>query len=159
MTAQLNRAVTVTIPNPTAAQMIAIAELLEAGAQNETAAEEASKPAKKRGRPAKTVSDDEDEDFGKKELSEEDLDEDEGEESDEESDEDAEDDEEPSVTFAEVRGAINKYGEKHPDQMRAILLGFGLKGPKELSATKNQKHWEPIYRKVMAKLKASKKAK
>jgi ATP-binding cassette subfamily F protein 2 len=149
---------------------------------------------KKRKKPSKTVSDDEDEDFGTKALKEEDLEEeaeddeedegtrkpkslrgkksnartsddedadeaDESEEDDESDESDSEDDEESSVTFQEVRAALNKYGEKHPDQAQAILLTFGIKSPKELSAVKNEKHWEGIYRKVMAKIKAGKKRK
>lgn len=142
-------------------------------------------------KPSKTVSDDEDEDFGTKSLREEDLEEeaeddeedegvgksrtvrgkkaksrasdqedaaDEPEEDNEDDEGDSEDDE-PSVTFQEVRAALNKYGEKHPDQAQAILLSFGIKSPKELSAVKNEEHWEGIYRKVMAKIKSSKKRK
>lgn len=182
MQTQMNRAVTVTIPNPTSAQMIAIAELLEAAEQNETAQTAVTTKKTKRSKPLKTVSDDEDETFGTKAMSEDDLedidtDEDEAPAKktkskkavatdDDETDEDAEtdtdsdeDDEEPSVTFQEVKAAINKYGEKHPDQMRAILLAFNIKGPKELAARHNEKYWEPVYRKVMAKLKAAKKSK
>lgn len=117
-------------------------------------------PSKKKTTPQKTVSDDEDEDFGTKPLKAKNLEEDyESEESDEDSEEDETEDEESSITFKDVRAAVNKYGEKHPDQMRAILLGFNMKSPKELSAKHNERHWEPLYRKVMAKIKAAKKNK
>lgn len=102
-----------------------------------------------RKKPAPTVDDEEDEDFGTEALEKEDLD-----ESDEE---DLDEDEEPSVTFKEVRAALNKYGEKYPDQARAILAGFNIKSPKELSSTSNQKYWSPVYKKVMSKLKSIKK--
>ena len=119
----------------------------------------------KKGRPAKTVSDDEDEDFGKKKMSKKDLEEedddveaaadDEGEE-DNGNDDDTKD--EPGVTFQELRAAINKYGEKKPADMRAILLSFNLKSPKELSSKGAEKYYDVIYRKVMSKLKALKKS-
>jgi hypothetical protein len=193
MQTQLNRAVTVTIPNPTTAQMIMISELMEAGDQNETAQKAPKKG--KRTAPAKTVSDDEDEDFGKKAMSEDDLDEETAEDDaedegatksrtlrnkkrkasamdeedaeedsdtetdseDDETDTDSDEDESPKVTFQELKAAMNKYGEKHPDQMRAILSGFNIKGPKELAARTNEKYWDPVFRKVMSKLSAMKK--
>lgn len=104
----------------------------------------------KRAKPTNTVSEEEDEDFGTSAMDEDDL---------TETEEDAvEEEEEPAgVTFAELKAAINKYGEKHPDQMRAILAGFNIKSPKELASTKNEKYWQPVYEKVMAKLKAVKK--
>lgn len=96
-------------------------------------------------KPAKTVSDDEDEDFGTEEMGSADLDE------ETETDEDAEDEDEATLTFDEVKAAVNKYGNKNADQMRAILHGFNLKSTKELE--RNKKYWEPVYRKVMAKMK------
>lgn len=125
-----------------------------------------SEAPKKRGRPAKTVSPDEDEDFGKKPLKKKDLksdDEDESEEEDlDEEDEDESDDGDPeeeeddSLSFDEVSDVINKYGGKDAKGMKEIYSGFNLKNTKELKA--NPKKWEPVYRKVMAKLKALKKA-
>lgn len=105
-----------------------------------------------RKKPAPTVDDEEDEDFGTKPLKAKDLEEDEDTDTDE-----SDEDEEPTITFAEVRALLNKYGEKYPDQARAILAGFNIKSPKELSATQNEKYWGPIFRKVMAKMKAAKK--
>jgi hypothetical protein len=118
-------------------------------------AEEAppKKKAAKKGKPSKTVSDDEDEDFGTKGA----VDEDELEEDDaDESDDDAEEDED-ALPWETVKEAINKYGNKSPDAMKAILLSFNFKSTKELQQHKVK--WEPVYRKVMAKLKATKKAK
>lgn len=111
----------------------------------------------KKVNPEKTVSEEEDADFGKKPLKAKDLEDDEAEEAEETEESNEEADEEPAITFADVRAALNKYGEKYPDQARAILLGFNIKNPKELSAQGNQKYFEPIYRKVMAKLKLLKK--
>lgn len=175
-----NHAVSVTLTNVTPAQYEAIAKMLA----GETA------PTKRgRAKPAKTVSDDEDDDFGTKSLSEEDLEDDEAETDDNEDEsekvsaksgkktaqatddndeteeeEDAEDseendEEESGVTFAEVRAACNKYGEKHPDEMRAILKSFKIESPKALSKSSNEKHWAPIYKKVMIRLKAMRKNK
>jgi hypothetical protein len=109
---------------------------------------------KKRGRPAKTVSDDEEEDFGKKPLSKKDLSaDDEEEESEEEETEESSDDEEEEsdeLTFGDITDAINEYGEKHVDEMKAILLSHNIKSTKELKL--HPKKWEPVYRKVMTKL-------
>lgn len=119
---------------------------------------------RKKDEPEDTVDEEEDEDFGKKTMKKKDLeeDEDELEASDDAEDEEEETDEDdseegPTVDFKTLRAAVNKYGEKAPDQMRAILAGFKIKSPKELSAVKNEKHWDGVYRKVMAKLKTSKK--
>jgi len=139
--------ISVTLSGITSAQLAAIENLLS---------EEANPPKKtKKAQPEPTVSEDEDEDFGKKAMTEEDLDEDESDDEDEEEEED----DEPSVSFSDVRAALNKYGEKHPDQARAILSGFNIKNTKELAAKQNEKYWEPVYRKVMAKIKATKKSK
>jgi hypothetical protein len=156
-------AISVNVNNLTPAQFAAIHKILTVTDQES----EDAAPVKraKKSKPAATVSDDEDEEFAKapvraRELEEdEEVSEDDEDETEVADDEDEDEDEEPSVTFAEVKAAINKYGEKHPDQMRAILLGFNIKGPKELAAKGNEKYWQPVYRKVMAKLKASKKAK
>ena len=156
---QATNSITVTIPNPTTAQMNTIAGLLASMGE---AAETAPKKRASRAKPAKTVSDEEDEDFGKKAMTSKDVedednadDEEESEtESEEEDDEDGEE-EEPGVTFDEVKAAMNKYGEKFPDQMRAILLAHNLKSPKELK--NHPKYWEPVYRKTMAKIKTMKK--
>jgi TATA-binding protein-associated factor Taf7 len=95
-----------------------------------------------------------------KKVDADETEEDNDEDSEEESEGDDEADEtEPSVSFQEVRAALNKYGEKHPDQARAILSTFNIKSPKELAAKQNEKYWEPVYRKVMAKIKAAKKRK
>jgi hypothetical protein len=159
--------------------------LFESG--EETDAIDVSTLGKKgKKKPLKTVDADEDEDFGSSELSEDDLDDeeedeapakktkskkstkdtdaDESEDEDEDTDSDesedeSDEDDEPSVSFQDVRAALNKYGEKHPDQARAILSTFNIKSPKELAAKHNEKYWEPVYRKVMAKIKAAKKKK
>lgn len=138
--------------------------------------------------PQKTVSPDEDEDFGTKPLRAKDLEDeeedeapkkkkakravvdDESEEDDadveeDQDEEDAEDDDsdgdddEPGISFKDVRAAVNKLGEKKPETVRSILKGFGIDTPKELSATRNAKHYEGVYRKVMAAIKAGKKKK
>lgn len=159
--------ITVTIPNPTAGQLAALTDILNAVEQNETSTENASKVKRGRGRPAKTVSEDEDEEFGTKPLGKKDLknDEDEDEEteaseSDEDEDEsndgnEEEDDEEEGLSFDTVKAAINKYGEKKPDDMKAILASFGFKGTKQLSEAKPSK-WQAVYDKVQAKLKKKK---
>lgn len=123
--------------------------------------EETPSPAKKkRGRPAKTVSDEEDEDFGKKAMTEEDLEEeesnDDGDSDTDDSDSDGDDDSEGGLTFDEVREAVNKYGAKNPEGMKLILNSFNLKSSKELQKHKGK--WEAVYRKTMAKLKAIKKS-
>lgn len=157
--------ITVTIPNPTPEQIQAIASILgtkvvggylttDTGKTGEATlaglATSAKKGASKKA-PAKTVSEDEDEDFGKEELDEEDL-------ADEDSDEDEEsDDEEDEISFEDVRVAVNQFGGKNPEGATAILTSFGFKSVKELKGHKNK--WEPIYRKVMAQIKKTKKSK
>jgi hypothetical protein len=161
--------------------------LFESG--EETDAIDVSSLGKKKKQPLKTVDADEDEDFGSEAMDEDDLDEEEDEETEssgksrtlragkkqskklvedseaddsetgEESSEESDEDDEPAISFQDVRAALNKYGEKHPDQARAILSTFNIKSPKELSAKHNEKYWEPVYRKVMAKIKAAKKRK
>lgn len=151
-----NGVLSFTISNPTAEQMAALQALMT---QTNTGADA---PAKKRGRPAKTVSPDEDEDFGKEELEEEDLaDEEETEEADEEESDEAEeeaDEEEdaPKVSFDQVKAAINKYGATHPKQMKAIYASFKIKDTKELKSAKTK--WAPVYVSVLAKLKELKKS-
>lgn len=128
-----------------------------ADADTDEDAEEApaKKKAAKKSKPAKTVSEDEEEEFGTKGAVDEDELEDEDEDA-EESDDDAEEDED-ALPWETVKEAINKYGNKKPDEMKAILLSFNFKSTKELQQHKVK--WEPVYRKVMAKLKATKKAK
>lgn len=155
----------VTFHDLTLSQVTQINSMLHTEAAKETPAEETPAP-KKRGRPSKTVSPDEEEDFGKKPLKKKDLksdDEDEEEEEDEENESESDDEEEDedeeeddSLSFDEVSAAINKYGTKDAKGMKEIYSGFNLKNTKELKA--NPKKWEPVYRKVMAKLKALKKA-
>lgn len=143
--------ISITIPNPTAGQLAAIADIMNAVEQNTVASEAAAKPKKTRSKPEKTVSEDEEEDFGKKEIEAEDLDDD-GEDEEEEINSDGEEeDEAPPLSFDDVKAAINKYGEKKPDDMLAILHGFNIKSTKELQ--KHKSKWEPVYRKVMVKLK------
>lgn len=119
----------------------------------------ALKAKSKKTTPETTVSDDEDEDFGTKTLKSKDLEDDEEDLDDEEVEEDDSDDEDdaPEVDFKTLRNAVNTYGEKKPDQMKAILLTFNMKSPKELSAKHNERHWDAVYLKVKAKLKALKK--
>lgn len=149
---KITHSTSVTLHGITAEQFTAIQALLNGKTATDTDEDtdavdmtELKKKAAKKTKPAKTVSEDEDEDFGEKEMMGEDLDED----ADEDADED--EDEEEGLTFEEVKAAINKYGNKHPDQMKAILLGFNFKSTKELKEHKAK--WEPVYRKVMAKLK------
>jgi hypothetical protein len=101
-------------------------------------------PLKKRAKktePEPTVSEEEDESFGIRTLSEEDLVEEEIE---------TDDEEHSALTFDTVKDALNEYGHKHPDEARAILLGVGVKSSKELERT--PKKWDAVYAKVMAKL-------
>lgn len=111
--------------------------------------------------PEKTISDEEDEDFGSEELEEEDLevadDEDTDEESEEDDEESEDEEDEASLKFDEVKKAMNRFGESNPVAMKAILASFNIKNSKELE--KHPKKWEPVYRKTMAKLKALKKKK
>lgn len=156
--------ITITIPNPTSVQMEAIAAIMGAapvgGVRVGSASDSplagisrAKRGASKRAAPLKTVSPDEDEDYGTEAIDEDELDV----ASDEDLDVEADEDEEESrVTFDMVKAAINKYGDKKPDAMKAILTGFNLKGTKELERTKSK--WQPVYDKVMAKLQALKKA-
>lgn len=149
----MTHTLSITLTGVTPAQVQAITKIMQ---------EETPATRTRKSKPETTVSEEEDEDFGKKPLRAKDLDEDTDEDESDESesnDGDEDEDEEPAVTFAEVRAALNKYGEKHPDQARAILSGFNIKGPKELSAKHNQKYWAPVYAKVMAKIKAAKKGK
>jgi hypothetical protein len=127
----------------------------------------------RKSKPEATVDEEEDEDFGKKTLKKKDLDEDEDEaddadeeeeeleasddDEDEAEEEDTDEDAGPEVDLKQLKAAVNKLGEKQPDVMRAILMGFKIKSPKDLQLTKNEKHWDGVYRKVMAKIKASKK--
>lgn len=143
---QVQKSITVTIPNPTAGQLLALSDIL--GATDEVAAAKSGRKSK----PAKTVSKDEEENFGEDAISEEELEEGEEEESEEESEE-----EETELTFDDVKDVINEYGEKHAAQMKAILLSFGCKNTKELSTKKSK--WQPVLDKVNAKLKALKKKK
>lgn len=119
-----------------------------------TLAQEVETMTAKRGKPAKTVSEDESEDFGKRALKKEDLHDD---EECEALDEDESDDEDSDneVPFSKVKAAINLYGEDHPDEMKAILLSFNFKSTKELE--KQPKKYEAVYNKVMAQLKKLKK--
>lgn len=145
---------TVTIHNPTPAQL----EWLTKKFSSPQDTDEETTTTKKRSRPAKTVSDDEDKEFATKgSMTDDDLSDDDAPEQseDEETDEDEEEDETDGLSFDEVKSAINKYGEKHPDEMKAILLGFNIKTTKELKMV--QKKWGPVYTKVMAKLKKMKK--
>ncbi len=124
--------------------------------------------SKKKAAPVKTVSPDEDEDYGTsgdltdEELEVEEEDEkpvkrkaaskkvvEEDEEEEEESDDDA-----PSIEFDEVRAAINKLGNRDASAMKTILASFNLKTAKEVE--RHPKKYEAIYRKVMTKLKAGK---
>lgn len=150
--------ITVTIPNPTPKVIAAIAAILNettdttVGMTSDTASlagiTKARRGSTKTTNPAKTVSPDEDEDFATEALDEEDLDVTDDEDTDDETDEDE------GLDFATVKAAINKYGEKKPNDMKTILSGFNLKSTKELQAKKTK--WEPVYRKVMVKLKALK---
>lgn len=110
-----------------------------------------SKKAGKKSKPENTVSDEEDEDFGKKILSKKDLEEDSKDDADDSEDEEESEDDEDALTFEEVKAALNKYGNKKPEEAKAILLGFNIKSTKELEKHKNK--WEPVYRKIQAKLK------
>lgn len=168
----MTNSITVTIPNPTQKQIAALAEIID----TRYLVDETTTPAKKtksRKAPAKTVSEDEDEDYGTEEMEEgdEDLEGDDEEEEvplkkkatskkkaavvEEEDEDEEEADEDGGLDWDEVRDAMNTYGEKNKAGMKAILAGVNVKTTKELMTHKNK--WEPVYRKVMAKLKALKK--
>lgn len=133
----LTTSTTVSVTNITPAQYEAITKLLQS-TKGKTDA------------PQDTVSEEEEETFGKKPLSKKDLkNSSEEEEQEEEENEDDEDDE--GLDFDTLKAAINKYGEKKPEQMRTILHSFNLKNTKELQ--QHSQKWEPVYRAVMAKLK------
>lgn len=74
--------------------------------------------------------------------------EEESEESEEESDSEDEQEEEPAVSFAQVKAAIDKYGDKKPKTMKTLLSSFNLKSTAELK--KNKKKWAPVLRKIKA---------
>lgn len=143
-------AVTITLSNPSPEQLSALSALLN---------QDAPVTKRGRGRPAKTVSFDEAENFGTKELSEEELGEieetEETEEGVEEEETEEEAEEEETLSFDTVKEAINKFGNKKPDAMKNILTSFGVKNTKDLE--KKKAKWQPVYAKVMAKLKAEKK--
>lgn len=141
-----NNSITVTLHNPSPEHRRALLALLDA--RLETTTEETITP-KKRGRPAKTVSDDEEESFGTKEIEKEEL------EDDEDGEEEESEEEESALDWDDVKAAVNKYGAKSEEGMRSILLGFNIKTTKELQ--KHPKKWEAVYRKVNSKLKALKK--
>lgn len=138
--------ITITIPNPTAGQMLALNDIMSA--THETTPK---KRGTKNTAPQKTVSEEEEESFGAKALDEEDLDD----RDQTDTDSDDEDEGESSVTFDQVKAAIDKYGEKKPNDMTAILKACGVSSTKELKANKNR--WEHVYRKTLAKLKLLKK--
>lgn len=156
---QQSHSVTVTLNNPTQGQLLALNDILHAAD-----AANAEKPAKvtkgKAGKPKASVSPDEEEDFGTKAVDEEELEEESEDSDDAEEDEDAEEsdeEEDDALTFDEVKAALNKYGNKNPDGAKAILLGFNIKTTAELQ--KHKTKWEPVYRKLMARIKAAKKKK
>ncbi len=123
-------AITVTINNPSKWQIDAIENLL---AGTHVAQEDTPYAVnKKAAKPAKTVSPDEDEEFGTSPLKEEDL------------------EEEDTLTFDKVLDVVNEYGSSYPKEMKAILAGFGLKSTKELKTAKNK--WAAVFKKVSAKL-------
>lgn len=163
------QSITISIPNPTKAQLTAITHILtdssyilddstRARVVNPVAKDDALAPlttrarrgsSKKTAAPEPTVSPDEERDFGETELSEEDLDVEVDE--DTETEDESEDEDEETLDFAEVKQAINKWGKKNPKDMTAILLSFNVKTTPELQRQKSK--WAPVYRKVMAKLK------
>lgn len=157
-TTTAHASITVTIPNPTAGQLSALTDLMNGVEQNKTASDAANqKKTSKRTTPEDTVDEEEEETFGNKKLTKKELAEKDEDETDEETDETEEetDEDEDGLTFDQLTAAINKYGNKKPDEMKAILLGFNLKSTKELKQHKNK--WAPVYTKVLAKLKAQKK--
>lgn len=144
-------AMTVTIHNPTAAQLEWLAKKFTWS--GETTEETPVKT--KKTKPLKTAAEDTESEMDEDDLSSDDAPEDELSEEDEmQKDADDEDDDTDGLSFDEVKAALNKYGVKHPDEAKAILLGFNIKSTKELK--NHQKKWEPVYRKVMAKLKKMK---
>lgn len=158
---QSTNSVTFTVNNPTSDQLAVILKAMKGA---------------KVGVPANTVSEEEDENFGKKPLtkkqlkakeaeeeeSEEDSEEAEEESEDESEDEDGDEDdseeeEAEGLSFEEVKATIGELGAKYPAKAEAVLKSFGLANLKELKAA--PKKWEAIYKKVKAKLAALKKAK
>lgn len=148
--------ITLTIPNLTPSQVNAITEILAGKVAAPLADITKAKRGVSKKAPLKTVSPDEDPDFGAEALEEDDI-EVEAADVDEDEEADEDEDEDDGITFDQVRAVINKYGDKKPDAMKAILTGFNLKGTKELERTKSK--WQPVYDKVSAKLKLLKKAK
>lgn len=155
------QSITVTIPNPTKTQMTALAAILASTSATTANLGEIALRAKRGGSsktsksPAKTVSPDEDEDYGNEALDEDDVMEAGSDDPADFDDEDeADEEEEPGVSFADLKASITKYGEKSPKDMKAIYAGFNVKTIQELK-TKPAK-WEAVYSKVQAKLKALK---
>jgi len=146
-----NNGVSVTFNNPSPQQLEALLKVLNGDA-----------PRTRKSKPEPTVSEDEDDNFGKKKLSKKDLDEDADEENQEDDEEleaaetDSEEDaEEDGLDWDTVKATVNAYGNKKPKAMQALLASFGFKGTAELKASK--KKWEPVYRKIKAVMKAKNK--
>lgn len=140
--------VTLTLPNLTHAQAAQVLALL--GDNEPSATETFTKTRRsKRPQPEPTVTDEDEEEI------EAASDEEEEEETDTDEESDESDDEDSVLSFSTLKDAINKYGAKQPEKMKALLLSFNLKSTKELQTT--PKKWEAVYRKVQAALKVSKK--
>jgi hypothetical protein len=123
----------ITIHNPTVGQLDAITKIL--GATQDTGSATTVR-TRKTTAPTPTVSDDEDEDFGKAAMSKDDI------------------EEENTVDWDDLKMAINTYGEVKPEAMKAILLSFNVKNTKELQTVPNK--WGAVYAKVLSKIKSSK---
>lgn len=123
------------------------AELLVASTQKSPA----KAKAKKNAEPPKTDTSEEDEDESEDEA-EDDADESDDEDESDDADEEEEDEEE-SVTWVELKKALNKFGNKKPKAADALLKSFKCADVKALE--KNKKIWEQVYRKLQAKNKAA----
>lgn len=136
--------ISVTIPNPTPAQIEALTNILAGNAKKKAPMGEMAAASKRGGNktPLKTtVSAEEDEDFGTEALDEEDLD----------TDEVEEEEEEPAIKFSDLRKQINKLGNEDPKAMKTILASFNIKKAAEVE--QHPKKYEAIFRKIKAKLK------
>lgn len=65
--------------------------------------------------------------------------------------EESEEEEEETVSFTQVKKEIDRYGDKKPKAMKALLASFKINSTAELKTSK--KKWAPVYKKIIATFK------
>jgi SWI/SNF-related matrix-associated actin-dependent regulator 1 of chromatin subfamily A len=154
--------ISVTIPNPTAAQIQALTSILAGTATATTATTTTTTTiakgsldklvagsTKKTKAPPKTVSTEEDEDFGEDALDEEDL------ELADNADDEEEDEDEPALDFATVKAACMEWRERNETSFKTILTAHNIKSIRELET--KPKKWAPVYETISMKLTTARK--